>query len=58
MHNEPMTNNNHPWLSNEDVAKRYGVPVATVRKWRATGTGPYRTRTMGARAGGQAALGA
>lgn len=29
------------WLSNEDLAERYGVPLATVRKWRHEGTGPH-----------------
>lgn len=29
-----------PWLTSEDLARRYGVPVATVRKWRLDGTGP------------------
>lgn len=28
------------WLSNEDLAERYGVSVETVRKWRHRGTGP------------------
>lgn len=28
------------WFSTEQVAARYGVPVATVRKWRAGNTGP------------------
>lgn len=28
------------FLSNEDLARRYGVPLATVRKWRHEGTGP------------------
>lgn len=29
------------WLSTEQVAERYGVPVSTVRKWRHLGvTGP------------------
>lgn len=28
------------FLSNEDLADRYHVPVATVRKWRHEGTGP------------------
>lgn len=28
------------WFSNEDVADRYGVSVATIRKWRHEGTGP------------------
>lgn len=28
------------WFSNEDVAVRYGVSVATVRKWRNDRTGP------------------
>lgn len=36
-----MTNNDtQSWFSNEDVARRYGVPVQTVRKWRHEGTGP------------------
>lgn len=34
------TNAQPSWFSNEDVAERYGVPVATVRKWRHEGTGP------------------
>jgi excisionase family DNA binding protein len=32
------------FLTTEDVAERYGVPVETVRKWRATGTGPRGAR--------------
>lgn len=28
------------WMSNEEVAERYGVSIATVRKWRHEGTGP------------------
>ncbi len=44
-----MTNNERdsdprPWLSNEDVAKRYGVSIDTVRKWRHEGTGPNGVR--------------
>lgn len=27
-------------LTMQDVADRYGVPLATVRKWRSTGYGP------------------
>jgi len=29
------------WFSNDDVGARYGVSVATVRKWRHEGTGPH-----------------
>ncbi len=32
------------WLSNEDLAERYGVPLATIRKWRHEGTGPRGVR--------------
>ncbi|MFP5376023.1 MAG: helix-turn-helix transcriptional regulator [Acidimicrobiia bacterium] len=39
-----MNNHQPTWLSTEDVADRYGVPVGTVRKWRATGTGPTGVR--------------
>jgi DNA-binding transcriptional regulator YiaG len=28
------------WLTTEDLARRYQVPVATVRTWRHKGTGP------------------
>jgi hypothetical protein len=28
------------WLTNEDLARRYQVPISTVRYWRLTGTGP------------------
>lgn len=28
------------WLSNEDLAARYQVSVATIRAWRARGVGP------------------
>lgn len=39
------TNNDQPpWLSNEDLAKRYGVSIDTVRKWRHEGTGPAGVR--------------
>lgn len=36
------------WLSNEDLAERYGVAVATVRGWRNRGTGPAGRRFGGA----------
>lgn len=40
-----MTNTEQrAWLSNEDVADRYGVSVATVRKWRHESTGPKGVR--------------
>ena len=41
-----MTTNSdqHTWLSNEDVAKRYGVSIDTVRKWRHERTGPVGLR--------------
>jgi predicted DNA-binding transcriptional regulator AlpA len=32
------------YLSNEDLATRYGVPIKTVRKWRYEGTGPQGFR--------------
>lgn len=32
------------WQSNEDLAKRYGVSVDTIRKWRKEGTGPVGVR--------------
>jgi hypothetical protein len=32
------------WLSNEDLAARYGVPLATVRRWRLRGGGPPGVR--------------
>ena len=49
VHNLPMTNTerasaSQPWLSNEDVAKRYGVSIDTVRKWRHEMTGPTGVR--------------
>lgn len=28
------------YLSNEDLAARYNVPLKTIRKWRYEGTGP------------------
>lgn len=28
------------WLTREDVAERFGVPVESVRYWEAKGTGP------------------
>lgn len=31
-------------LGNEDVAKRYGISIDTVRKWRHEGTGPMGLR--------------
>lgn len=31
---------NPTWLSTEEVAERYRVPVASVRKWRYESTGP------------------
>lgn len=37
-------NNDQPWLSHEDIAKRYGVSIDTVRKWRHEGTGPVGVR--------------
>ena len=40
-----MTNTNDvSWLSTGAVAERYGVPEATVRKWRIQGTGPLGVR--------------
>lgn len=41
-----MTTNNEQrtWLSNVDVAERYGVSIDTVRKWRHEGTGPAGVR--------------
>lgn len=40
-----MTNTNDvSWLSTEAVAERYGVPEATVRKWRHEATGPFGVR--------------
>ena len=36
-----MTNNDErPWLSNDDLAQRYGVSVQTIRKWRHQRSGP------------------
>lgn len=34
------TGQHQQWFSNEDVAERYGVSVATVRKWRHDRSGP------------------
>lgn len=34
------SNEQSQWLDTDAVAHRYGVPVATVRKWRHEGTGP------------------
>jgi excisionase family DNA binding protein len=31
---------NECWLSTQDLAQRYGVPLATVRKWRYEGHAP------------------
>ena len=40
-----MTNDEHSqWLGTEAVAKRYGVPAATIRKWRNQRTGPIGAR--------------
>lgn len=40
-----MTNSEpRTWLSNVDVADRYGVSIDTVRKWRHEGTGPAGVR--------------
>lgn len=40
-----MNTNEAPlWLSTAQVAERYGVPEATVRKWRNEGTGPTGVR--------------
>ena len=38
------TSEQRQWFSNEGVAERYGVSVATVRKWRHEGTGPVGVR--------------
>jgi hypothetical protein len=32
------------WLSNEDLAGRYGVGLPTVREWRLKRTGPRATK--------------
>jgi hypothetical protein len=32
------------WLSNGDLAERFGVPLSTVRAWRLNGTGPQGVR--------------
>ena len=32
------------WLSNDDLAARYGVSVSTIRQWRAASTGPRGRR--------------
>ena len=32
------------WLSNQDLADRYGVDVRTIRHWRMAGTGPRGVR--------------
>ena len=37
-------NNAQQWLSSEQLAELFGVPLATVRKWRAEGTGPKGVR--------------
>jgi len=40
-----MTNSDQrTWLTNGDVAERYGVSIDTVRKWRHEGTGPHGVR--------------
>ena len=40
-----MTNSDQrTWLSNVDLAERYGVSIDTVRKWRHEGTGPTGVR--------------
>ncbi len=33
-----------PWLTIDEIAERYQVPVATVRYWRHLGTGPKAVR--------------
>lgn len=38
------TTEKRPWLSNKDLAERYGVSLDTVRKWRHEGTGPTGVR--------------
>ncbi len=44
-HNLPMTNTEQQlWVGNEGVARRYGVSINTVRKWRNEGTGPAGVR--------------
>jgi len=35
------------WLTNEDLADRYGAALNTVRDWRKKGTGPHGTRIRG-----------
>jgi DNA-binding transcriptional MerR regulator len=35
------------YLSNEDLAARYDVPVPTVRDWRRRGLGPVATKLGG-----------
>lgn len=36
----PITPSVEPLFSSDDLAELLGVPVLTVRKWRAQGTGP------------------
>ena len=33
-----------PWLTIDEIAERFQVPVATVRYWRHLGTGPRAVR--------------
>ena len=40
-----MSNNiNEQWLSRQDLADRYGLPVKTLARWAATGNGPPYAR--------------
>jgi predicted DNA-binding transcriptional regulator AlpA len=35
---------NEQWLSRQDLADRYGLPVKTLAKWASKGTGPPYAR--------------
>ena len=37
-------NTNEPWLSRQDLADRYRLPVKTLAKWASKGTGPPYAR--------------
>lgn len=39
-----MRPNDKQWWSNDELADLFGVPLLTVRKWRAEGTGPKGVR--------------
>ena len=40
MRDQPVASGDSPYLTVDDLAERYQVPVQTVRHWRIRGTGP------------------